>query len=68
VSSTWLWPFDLLARLGSLLRDVEGARDRSVVRLDNRAIPTYERLERHALGRREGKVDADAVLRIMPRR
>jgi hypothetical protein len=58
----------LLASLGALLGGGDGSRDRTVVRLDEAGVPTHERLEGHALRRREGEVDADAVLRVQPRR
>jgi hypothetical protein len=61
-------PSHLLASLGALLGGGDGTRHRPVVRLDEAGIPAHERLKGHALRRREGEVDADAALCILPRR
>src|SRR3954468_966610 len=57
-------PLRLLAGLGALLGRGEGERHGAVVGLDDARVAADERLERDTLRRREGEIDADAILGI----
>lgn len=57
---------DLGARLGPLLGVLKGPRDGQVMCRNDPFVAAKESLDRHALRRREGEIDAEPLLAVVP--